>query len=226
MRVLLVEDAEPIRKSVARALRANGYAVDEASDGADGLFHATEYDYDVIILDIMLPKLDGREVLKKMRATENHTPVLMLTALDSIDDRVNGLRLGADDYLVKSFAIEELLARVEALTRRHYQQSQPLIKVCDIELNRANKTVFRAGIELNLTPQSFRLLELLMLRVDQVVTRNEIEEKIYDELNSPLSNVVESAMYALRKAITPKPDMPQLIKTRRGLGYVMQSNTL
>lgn len=223
MRVLLVEDTEQIRKSVARALRANGYAVDEAADGADGLYHVTEYNYDVVILDIMLPELDGRELLKKMRDAQNHTPVLMLTALDSIEDRVNGLRLGADDYLVKSFAIEELLARVEALTRRHYQQSNPIIHVCDITLNRANKTVTRNGIELNLTPQSFMLLELLMLRVDQVVTRSEIEEKIYDEFNSPLSNVVESAMYALRKAITPEPDMPQLIKTRRGLGYIMQS---
>lgn len=223
MRVLIVEDTVQIRKAIVRALKANHYAVDDTGDGEDGLWHALEYDYDVIILDIMLPKLDGKQILQKIRQSGKNTPVLFLTALDQIEDKVDGLKMGADDYLVKSFAMEELLARVEALSRRKYQQSSSVLKVADIELDRSAKTATRADQILTLTPQSFALLELLMLRKGQVVSRTEIENSIYDEYVNPMSNVVESAVYALRKAIQINDSASQLIKTKRGMGYIIQA---
>lgn len=224
MRVLIVEDTEQIRKAVVRALKANKYAVDDTGDGKDGLWHALEYDYDVIILDIMLPNLDGKQILKQIRDAGKSTPVLFLTALDQIEDKIEGFKIGADDYLVKSFAIEELLARVEALSRRRYQQASPLLRIADLELDRSAKIVKRNNQVLNLTPQSFSLLELLMLRQGQVVSRHEIEESIYDEYVNPMSNVVESAVYALRKAIQTDKTSSQLIQTKRGMGYFIQDN--
>ena len=221
MRVLFVEDSEQLRRPVVKALKASGYAVDWTGDGKEGFWLAQEHAYDVIILDIMLPGMDGSEVLKQLRAKGNETPVLFLTARGSVEDRVAGLRLGADDYLVKSFAIEELLARVEALGRRKYAQRAPKLTVADLELDRTAKTVHRAGKELKLAPQSFALLEYLLLRKGQVVSRAEIEENIYDAQASPMSNVVDTAVYALRRAITVSPDSVPVIHTRRGMGYVI-----
>ncbi len=169
MRILLVEDSAPLRKPVVKALKASGYAVDATGDGAEGWLMAQDHDYDVIILDIMLPGMDGREILRRMRAAGNETPVLFLTAQDAIEDRVAGLRLGADDYLTKSFAIEELLARVEVLGRRKYARRSPLLVVGDLELDQAAKTVRRSGRDINLAPQLFALLEFLLLRKGQVV---------------------------------------------------------
>lgn len=223
LRVLIVEDNEQIRRSIVRALRASSYAVDETGDGREGLWYAQEYDYDIAILDILLPSMDGRDVLKKLRASGKDTPVLFLSALDSIEAKVEGLRLGADDYLVKSFAIEELLARVEALTRRGYRCSQSVLKIDDIELDRKARVVRRAGTLLKLSPQSFALLELLLLRKGEVISRSLIEEKIYDEHAAPMSNVVETAIYTLRKALTMKKDCKPIIHTRRGMGYILES---
>jgi two-component system copper resistance phosphate regulon response regulator CusR len=222
MRILLVEDSALVRKPVMKALKASGYAVDATGDGTEGLRLAQAYDYDVIILDIMLPGMDGREILKRLRALGKGMPVLFLTAKDAIEDRVAGLRLGADDYLVKSFAIEELLARVEALGRRKYAARSPRLGVADLELDRAAKTVRRAGREIKLAPQLFALLEYLLLRKGQVVSRTEIEEHIYDELASPMSNVVDTAVCALRRAIAVSDDSQSLIHTRRGMGYVIE----
>ncbi|MBK1875956.1 response regulator transcription factor [Pelagicoccus mobilis] len=224
MRVLVVEDTVQIRKSVVRALRASGYRVDESGDGEEGLWLAEENDYDVAILDIMLPGIDGREALKRLRGSGKDTPVLFLTALDAIEDRVEGLRMGADDYLVKPFVIDELLARVEALSRRRYQQCVSTVSVGDLEMDRSARIVTRGGKELTMSPQSFALLEYLMLRSGQVVTRGEIEEKIYDELASPMSNVVEKAVYLLRKAISVDENDVTTIQTRRGMGYVLKES--
>lgn len=224
MRILLVEDSAPLRKPVVKALKASGYAVDATGDGAEGWQLVQDHDYDVIILDIMLPGMDGREILRRMRAAGHETPVLFLTAKDAIEDRVAGLRLGADDYLVKSFAIEELLARVEVLGRRKYARRSPLIVVGDLELDQAAKTVRRGGRDINLTPQLFALLEYLLLRKGQVVSRTEIEEHIYDELVSPMSNVVDTAVCALRRAIAISEQSAQIIHTRRGMGYVIHES--
>jgi two-component system copper resistance phosphate regulon response regulator CusR len=169
----------------------------------------------------MLPGMDGREILRRIRAAGNETPVLFLTAKDAIEDRVAGLRLGADDYLTKSFAIEELLARVEALGRRKYARRSPLLVVGDLELDQAAKSVRRGGRDINLTPQLFALLEYLLLRKGQVVSRTEIEEHIYDEQVSPMSNVVDTAVCALRRAIAISDQSAQIIHTRRGMGYVI-----
>jgi DNA-binding response OmpR family regulator len=221
MRVLLVEDSVPLRLPVVKALKASGYAVDATGDGAEGWQLTQDHDYDVAILDIMLPGMDGREILRRMRAAGNETPVLFLTANDAIEDRVAGLRLGADDYLTKSFAIEELLARVEALARRKYVRRSPLLVVADLELDQAAKTVRRGGREITLAPQLFALLEYLLLRKGQVVSRTEIEEHIYDELVSPMSNVVDTAVCALRRAIAVTEKSAALIHTRRGMGYII-----
>ena len=221
MRILLVEDSAPLRKPVVKALKASGYAVDATGDGAQGWLMAQDHDYDVIILDIMLPGMDGREILRRMRAAGNETPVLFLTAKDAIEDRVAGLRLGADDYLTKSFAIEELLARVEALGRRKYARRSPLLVVGDLELDQTAKTVRRGGRDINLTPQLFALLEYLLLRKTQVVSRTEIEEHIYDEMVSPMSNVVDTAVCALRRSIAITDQSAPIIHTRRGMGYVI-----
>lgn len=224
MRILFVEDAESIRKPVTKALKASGYAVDSTWDGMEGWQMAQDHDYDVIILDIMLPGLDGREILRRLRAAGNETPVLFLTARDAIEDRVAGLRLGADDYLTKSFAIEELLARVEVLGRRKYAKRSPLLVAGDLELDQAAKTVRRGGRELNLTPQLFALLEYLLLKKGHVVSRTEIEGHIYDELVSPMSNVVDTAVCALRRAISLSDESPPIIHTRRGMGYVIHDS--
>ena len=221
MRILLVEDSAPLRKPVVKALKASGYAVDATGDGMEGWQMAQDHDYDVIVLDIMLPGMDGREILTRLRAAGKQTPVLFLTAKDAIEDRVAGLRLGADDYLVKSFAIEELLARVEVLGRRKYAQSSPKLAIADLELDSAAKTVRRGGQELKLAPQLFSFLEYLLLRRGHVVSRSEIEEHIYDELVSPMSNVVDTAVCALRRAITVSDESVPLIHTRRGMGYII-----
>lgn len=221
MRVLLVEDSAPLRLPVVKALKASGHAVDATGDGAEGWRMTQDHDYDVVILDIMLPGMDGREILRRMRAAGNETPVLFLTAKDAVEDRVAGLRLGADDYLTKSFAIEELLARVEALARRKYGRCSPLLVVGDLELDQAAKTVRRGGRDIVLPPQLFALLEYLLLRKGQVVSRTEIEGHIYDELVSPMSNVVDTAVCALRRAIAITDRSAPLIHTRRGMGYVI-----
>lgn len=222
MRLLLVEDSDRLRDTVALALRRSGYKVDATGDGRDGLFLAQDHDYDAAILDIMLPSLDGLEILKHLRSEGDATPVMFLTARDSINDRVEGLRLGADDYLVKPFALEELLARVEVLCRRSYQKPGNETRVADLKLDSSAKRAFRAGTPLDLTAREFNLLEYLMLRSGQVVSRTEIEEHIYDDLVSPMSNVVDSAVYALRKKIAVSPSSSPLIHTRRGQGYVLE----
>jgi DNA-binding response OmpR family regulator len=218
MRVLFVEDSESLRRSVGRALRHAGFAVDVAADGAEGLAAAELNEYDALILDVMLPKLDGLTLLRKVRAAGRTTHVLLLTARDTIADRVEGLHLGADDYLVKPFALAELLARVEALCRRAYGTRTGTLRVGALDLDLSARRLRRDGAEVPLTAREWRLLEYLALRRGQVVPRAEIEAHIYDDLVEPMSNVVDAAVYGLRRKIGP-----EMIRTRRGLGYVLEA---
>ncbi|HSH15857.1 MAG TPA: response regulator transcription factor [Verrucomicrobiae bacterium] len=221
MRVLLVEDSERLRDAIGTALRNSQYAVDTSADGKEGLWLARANHYDTIILDIMLPGMDGLTVLREFRDSGGESQVLLLTAKDSVPDRVFGLRNGADDYLVKPFVLEELLARVDVLCRRKYGHKQKLIEIGSLCLRLNRKQATRNGEPLELTPREYRLLEYLAARRGQVVSRQEIEAHIYDDLVEPMSNVVDSAICALRKKIGG-PDAPPLIHTRRGLGYLME----
>jgi DNA-binding response OmpR family regulator len=221
MRILLVEDSQRLQRSLEKALRRAGYAIDFSGDGEEGLWLAQSNSYDALILDIMLPKLDGLTVLRRLRAAGGQTPVLLLTARDTVDDRVNGLQTGADDYLVKPFALRELLARVQVLCRRQYGKKSNRITIADLELDLSAYVAWRGGQSLDLTAREFKLLEYLALRQGQLVTRGEIETHIYDESADPMSNVVDSAVCTLRKKLSVAGTAP-LIQTRRGLGYVLQ----
>jgi DNA-binding response OmpR family regulator len=218
MRLLVVEDYEPLRKSVVQGLREAGYAVDSSSEGDEGLWYSRSNDYDVIVLDIMLPKLDGLSILQRIRKEGRHTPVLLLTARDTVADRVVGLDCGADDYLVKPFAFEELLARIRALARRRYEKPDPVIRVQDLELNTSAKSVWLAGTIVELTAREFVLLEFLALRAGEVVTRSEIWDHLYEFHCDADSNVVDVYIGYLRKKLE-RPGGPKLIHTHRGHGY-------
>jgi len=221
MRLLLVEDSQRLQMSIGKALRKSGYAVDTSGDGEEGLWLAESNDYDAIILDIMLPKLDGLAVLRRLRQKGRLTPILLLTAKDTIQDRVAGLDMGADDYLVKPFALQELLARAQALCRRQYGNKTNRIVVADLEIDLTARQARRAGRPLELTSREFMLLEYLALRRGQIVTRGEIESHIYNEAADLMSNAVDSAICGLRKKLEPNGG-PQLIQTKRGLGYTLK----
>jgi DNA-binding response OmpR family regulator len=221
MRILVIEDSVRLQRTLGTVLRKSGYAVDLASDGEEGLWLATSHSYDVVVLDLMLPKLDGRGVLTALRRQKNNVHVLLLTARDSVADRVQGLRDGADDYLVKPFALEEFLARLEALCRRAYGDKRSVLSLADIEVDTQRRTVRRAGREIELTSREYLLLEYLVRRPGQVVSRSEIESHIYDEQVDPMSNVVDSAICSLRKKLGGV-GQASLIRTRRGFGYVLE----
>jgi len=215
MRILFVEDSGILRRMVCRALRHAGFAVDAASDGVEGLAAAETNKYDALILDVMLPHLDGLALLRKLRAANNKTHVLLLTARDTVADRVEGLQLGADDYLVKPFAMEELIARAGALCRRAYGNKAAVVEIGALSLDLTARRLRRSGVEIELTAREWRLLEYLALRRGEVVPRMEIEAHIYDDHVEPMSNVVDTAVYGLRRKIGAN-----FIRTRRGLGYV------
>jgi DNA-binding response OmpR family regulator len=183
---------------------------------------ANAHDYDVIVLDIMLPKRDGLSVLGQLRQRGSDVHVLLLTARDTVDDRVKGLQSGADDYLIKPFALEELLARVQTLCRRTYRRKDPRLIVGDLEIDTIAKQVSRAGRPIALKPREYALLEYLAFRAAEVVTRRDIEMHIYDDLVDPMSNVVDSAVSVLRKRIGGAGAAP-LIHTRHGMGYVLKA---
>jgi DNA-binding response OmpR family regulator len=220
MRLLLVEDYRPLRESLAQGLRETGFAVDSTGDGKEGLWYARSNHYDVIILDLMLPGLDGLSLLKKLRAEGRQDHVLILTAKDTVEDRILGLDLGADDYLVKPFAFQELLARVRALVRRSYRTKNPLLEVLDLRIDLTRQRVWRAGAGIELTPREYALLEYLALRAGQVVSRTDIWEHVYEFNSSASSNVVDVYIGYLRKKIDC-PGRPSLINTVRGRGYVL-----
>jgi DNA-binding response OmpR family regulator len=224
MRVLLIEDSERIQKAVARGLRANGYAVDATGDGSHGLYLAQTEPYDVIVLDLMLPGMDGLTFLQRIRQQGQNTHVIILTAKDTVEDRVTGLRAGADDYLVKPFAFEELLARVEALIRRRHDAKNPRLQFGQLVVDISAKRVFVGGEPIELPPREYALLEYLILHRGRVVGRSEIESHIYDEQVEPMSNVVDAAVYSLRKKID-RGSGASYIQTRRGMGYIFDPGT-
>jgi len=219
MRVLVVEDYAPVRAAVREGLAENGFAVDVANDGEEGLWLAQSNPYDVIVLDLMLPKLDGTSILKRLRAGGSQVAVIVLTARDQLDDRVKGLDLGADDYLVKPFAFAELLARVRALVRRRYEMRDPTIRVGDIEIDTARREVKRSGESIALSAREYALLEYLAMRLGEVVTRTDIWEHVYDFHSEAHSNVVDVYIGYLRKKLE-RDGAPKLIHTRRGQGYL------
>jgi len=221
MKILLVEDSKRLQKAIAVGLRKSGYAVDVSGDGEEGLWFAESNDYDVIILDIMLPNLNGLSILSRLREKGKDVFVLLLTAKDTLDDKVTGLKLGADDYVVKPFAFEELLARIQALIRRKYNIKTTTIKIKNLELDLLKRVVFKDGKELDLLPREYSLFEYLALQKGRVVSRTEIEQHIYDDKVDPMSNVVDSAICSLRKKIDLS-DEPSIIITRRGMGYIIE----
>jgi DNA-binding response OmpR family regulator len=220
MNILLVEDYAPLRKSVCQGLREAGYAVDATGDGEEGLWYADTGDYDAIILDLMLPSVDGLTILRRLREKPNPVHVLILTAKDTLDDRVRGLNLGADDYLVKPFAFGELLARVRALVRRKYAAKAPTLRVGDLEVDTVRRKACHAGQDLNLTAREYALLELLALRAGECLSRTEIRKRLYDFGSDPESNVITVHIARLRSKLE-RGGRPPLIHTRRGIGYVL-----
>ena len=222
MRVLLVEDHKPLVRALRQGLEEEGYAVDLALTGDDALHSAMHNDYDCIVLDLMLPKRDGWSVITQLRRAGKDTPVICLTARDGVDDRVKGLDLGADDYLVKPFAWEELSARVRSLMRRGHQQTTSTLSVGDLEIDTAKKNARRAGKAIELSAREYSLLEYLAHRQNQVVSRTEIWEHLWDEHDEVSSNVVDVYIGYLRNKIDKEFDQ-KLIHTRRGQGYMLSA---
>jgi len=216
MRILIVEDEPDLLRSLAQALREEGYAVDSANNGADGLFNAESYDYDAIVLDVMLPKLDGWELLKRLRKIKK-TPVLMLTARDQTRDRVKGLDTGADDYMVKPFDLPELFARLRALIRRSADKTTNVVEIGDVKIDTAARNVSLKGKPVELTAREYSLLEFLALHRGEVVTRTQLYEHLFDENDSTLSNLLDVHVSNVRKKLGA-----EFITTRRGHGYCIE----
>lgn len=220
MKILVIEDYAPIRNAVVDGLTAVGYSVDESADGAQGKWLAQSGDYDVIVLDLMLPKIDGLSILRSLREQGDEAHILILTAKDTVPERVEGLDLGADDYLAKPFVFDELLARVRALIRRKYGGKSPVIRVADLEVDTKARRVTRAGNSIAMTAKEFALLEYMAHRSGDIVSRSEIWEHVYSFEADNHSNVVDVYISYLRKKID-KEGMAKLIHTRRGQGYVL-----
>ncbi|GDX91579.1 DNA-binding response regulator [Planctomycetia bacterium] len=215
MKILVVEDEPDLLRVLAQALRESGYAVDEAADGEEGLYKATAWDYDAIILDLLLPKLNGWDVLQRLRQ-ERKTPVLILTARDGVQDRVRGLDSGADDYLAKPFHLTELLARVRALIRRSAGLAVSEIQIGQLVIDTRSRTVSREGEGIPLTPREYSLLELLAHNRGSVVTRTQIYEHLFEEQEESFSNLVDVHVSNLRRKLGG-----DFITTRRGQGYLL-----
>ena len=215
MRLLIVEDEEELAETVRRAFVEDGFSVDVASDGESGLFNAQSWNYDAIVLDLMLPRRGGMDVLKKVRARST-TPVLILTARDGVDDKVKGLNSGADDYLTKPFQLTELIARVRALVRRSAGKPSPVLKVGDLEIDTVARLIRKKGKPVELTPKEFALAELMALHKGELVTRTMIYDHLYDETDDTLSNVVDVYVSNLRRKLGK-----DFIETRRHQGYIL-----
>jgi two-component system, OmpR family, response regulator len=223
--LLLIEDDTEAARFLVKGLRESGYSVDHAADGREGLFRATEGQFDLVITDRMLPHIDGLAIIELMRRKGLSTPVLVLSALGGVDDRVRGLKAGGDDYLTKPFAFAELLARIEALLRRRSSAPQATrLKVEDLEFDLLARRVTRAGREVELTARELKLLEFLMRRAGQVVTRTMLLEGVWDLHFDPQSNLIDVHISRLRQAIDRGSDHP-LIHTVRGSGYVLRKDS-
>ena len=216
MRVLVVEDEPDLLNSLLKALREDGYAVDGAAEGEDGLYKAQNYEYDAVVLDIMLPRIDGWELLRALRKTKK-TPVLMLTARDAVRDRVRGLDTGADDYLVKPFDLTELLARLRALIRRSASQADSSIQIGNVVIDTAARSVLKQGEAVVLTAREYALVEYLALHRGKLVTRTMLYDHLFDENDSTLSNLLDVHVSNIRKKLGH-----DFITTRRGHGYCIE----
>ena len=221
MKLLIIEDSERLRRSLGHGLTQAGFAVDLCADGREGLAFAEVNDYDVIVLDLMLPELDGLTVLRSLRQAGAKTHVLILSARDQVADRIQGLELGADDYLVKPFAFDELCARVRALVRRRYAAKDPVIRVGALEIDTAAQRARHHGRSLALTASEFALLELLALKRGRVVTRDQILSRLYESGSEIASNVIEVLVHSLRKKLD-RGEGGSIIQTRRGSGYLIE----
>ena len=224
MRILVVEDSKRLQLALGTGLKRQGHGVDVVGDGIEGLRYARNNDYDVVILDLMLPGLHGMDVLRQIRETRDDLPVLILTAQDAVPDRVEGLQAGADDYLCKPFAFDELVARLEALVRRRYGEVRSVMEIGVLVLDTSARTVDIDGRRIELSAREYRLLEYLALRRDQAVTRMEIEDHLYDEKSLPTSNAVDRLVCSVRSKMDAD-DNASWIKTVRGLGYRLENPT-
>ena len=221
MRILVVEDDEKIASFVVKGLKQNSYAVDHSADGEQGLLLAQTVSYDAAVVDIMLPKLDGLSLIRKIREQKVHLPVLILSAKASVDDRVRGLDAGGDDYLTKPFSLSELLARIQALIRRATQTVEPTrLTVGDLMMDLLTREVRRGGEKIELQPREFALLEYMMRSVNRAVTKTMILEHIFDYSFDPQTNVVDVLVHRLRSKVDPGKTM---IHTMRGVGYVLRA---
>ena len=224
MRILLIEDDQDAAEFILKGLAEHGYVADHSAEGKDGLFLAASEKYDVMIIDRMLPGLDGLSIVKMLRATGNHIPVIFLTTMAGIDDRVQGLDAGADDYIVKPFAFSELLARIAALLRRPpISETKTVLRAADLEMDLLKRTVRRAGRTIDLQPQEFRLLEYLMRSEGRVVTRTMLLENVWDFHFDPQTSVVETHISRLRAKID-KGFGSELVRTIRGVGYCLRED--
>ena len=217
MRVLVVEDQDDLREVVVETLREESFAVDESADGEEGLYKALNWDYDIVVLDVMMPVMDGWEVLEKLRR-EKQTPVLMLTALDQVRDKVKGLNHGADDYLAKPFDLTELVARVRAVMRRKGGDHRPEVTVGNVTINTTAKTLRLGDKEVEVTAREFAMAELMIKHRDEVVTRDFLYDHLFDENDESMSNMLDVYVYKLRQKFGK-----DFIKTRRGQGYIVKS---
>ena len=223
MKILLAEDEVDLNNVVTRYLKKNGYSVDSVLDGEEALDYLEYSEYDLVILDIMMPKVDGFEVIKKLRNKGNHTSVLMLTARDSADDKVKGLDLGADDYIVKPFDFNELMARIRAVVRRKYGNSSNKLVIGDLILDTSEKSVTRAGKQIELTGKEYEVLEYLMQSKNRILSREQIKEHVWDFDYEGDSNIIDVLIKNIRKKIDVE-DGKQIIYTKRGLGYVIKED--
>ena len=223
MKALVIEDDQDVANYLVKGLKESDFVVDHAADGKDGMMMAASEDYDVMIVDRMLPGMDGLAIIKTVRATGNQVPVLILSALGDVDDRVEGLRGGGDDYLTKPFSFTELLARIESLMRRNRQsaETETVLHVADLEMDLLARTVKRAGQNIDVQPREFRLLEYLMRNAGQVVTRTMLLEKVWDYHFDPQTNVIDVHISRLRAKIDKEFDTP-LLQTIRGAGYMLR----
>ena len=221
MRILLVEDEKRIANFIERGLKEEAYVVDIAPNGVDGLYQATHVTYDLIVLDLMLPDMNGIDICREVRRAKVSTPILILTARDSVQDKVRGLDSGADDYLTKPFSFDEFLARVRALLRKNRTVKETTLRVADIELDQLTRKVKRGEIEINLANKEYALLEYLMLHANQVVTRTMISEHVWHEDFDSLTNIFDVYIHRLRKKLNEGFE-EQLIRSIRGVGYVLQ----
>lgn len=222
MRLLVIEDHAPLRDGLCQFLREAGFLVDSQATGDEGLWAAEGGEYDVVLLDLMLPGIDGATILRRLRAMENQVHILVISARDGLEDRLEVLDAGADDYLVKPFPLAEALARVRALLRRSFVKKNPVMSVGDLEIDPLRRTVNRAGRTVELTALEYRLLEYLCYRAGEVVPRTDIWERVFEDGTGGSSNAVDVYIGYLRKKLNTG-DLPDLIHTRRGQGYVLEA---